>query len=172
MNDLERFKAVVHFEEPDYVPIFGFPGAPGMSGGCMRKTHDRLVQTGMPAHVGGVSHLSRGVSDVEGWYRYWGTTGPLRCDISLARGAKGFREKRCIEGEFEVIESESGALTRQVIDNDVTYSMPEFVVYPVRDRESWEFYKQRMTPTGWVPAQVMEERCRRYDDRDRPASSS
>ena len=168
MNDLERFKAVAHFEEPDYVPIFGFPGAPGMSGGCMKKTHDRLVSTGMPAHVGAVWRLGQGVTDVESWQRYWGAAGPVICDIPLKRGVKGFATKRRIEGEFEIIESESGAITRQVIDNDITYSMPEFVAYPVRDRRSWEFYKERMTPTGIMPPDEMDERCKRYDHRRQP----
>ena len=34
MNDKERFLAIARFEKPDYVPIFGFAGAPGMSGGA------------------------------------------------------------------------------------------------------------------------------------------
>jgi len=168
MNDLERFKAVVRFEKPDYVPIFGFPGAPGMSRGCMEKTHDRLVATGMPSHVGAVGNLITGVRDVESWYRYWGTTGPVSCEINLARGVRGFREKRRLEGDFEIIESESGALTRQVIDNDITYSMPEFVVYPVRDRASWEFWRERLTPAGAMPPDEMDRECRRYDARQRP----
>jgi hypothetical protein len=168
MNDLERFKAIVHFEQPDYVPIFGFPGAPGMSGGCMRKTHDRLVQTGMPAYVGGVSDLSKGVADVESWRRYWGTTGPIECGVWLGRGVEGFKERRRVEGEFEIVESESGAVTRQVIDNDITYSMPEFITYPVRDRASWEFCKKRLTPASLMPPDEMEARCRAYDARERP----
>ncbi len=48
MNNLERFKAVVHFGRADYVPIFGFPGAPGVSRGVITaKTHRRLVEEGM-----------------------------------------------------------------------------------------------------------------------------
>ena len=38
MNNLERFKAVANFEATDYIPVFGFPGAPGMSRGCMKFT--------------------------------------------------------------------------------------------------------------------------------------
>lgn len=168
MNDLERFKAIVHFEEPDYVPILSFPGSPGMGGGCMKKTHDQLVATGMPADVGGVWHLSRGLANVESWYKYWGTTGPIVCDFGLARGAQGFKETRRVEGEFEIIESESGAVTRQIIDNDITYSMPEFLVHPVRDRESWEFCKERMTPTGTMSGDEVAARCKAYENRERP----
>ena len=169
MNDMERFKAVALFQRPDYVPIFGNPGSPGMSRGCMKKTHDRLVQTGMPAHVGGCLSLSTGWSaDVESWFRYWGTTGPDTCDISLGRGAKGFAETRRIDGEYEIIESESGTITRQLIDNDITYSMPEYIAYPVRDRTSWEFYRERMTPAGIVEPEEIERACRRCDNRNRP----
>jgi len=170
VNDLERFKAVVHFERPDYVPIFAFPGAPGMSGGCMEKTHRRLVETGMPAEVGGLWNLSLGITDVESWYRYWGTTGPISGPSFLGRGVEGFAQKRRIEGGFEIIESESGAVTRQVIDNDVTYSMPAFLVYPVRDRPSWEFYRKRMTPAETMSPQEVQDLCRRYERRDRPLS--
>lgn len=168
MNNLERFKAIVRFEQPDYVPIFGFPGAPGMSRGCMEKTHARLVETGMPAHVGGKWVLSKGWHDVESWFRYWGTTGPISCDIEVARGVRGFEQKRRIEGEFEIIESESGAVTRQVIDNDITYSMPEYVEFPVRDRASWAFYRERMTPTEAVSRDEIRTRARDLADRTEP----
>jgi len=155
-------------EKPDYVPIFGFPGAPGMSQGCMVKTHQRLVETGMPAHVGGTWRLSSGRVEVESWFRYWGTTGPISPGFGLGRGAKGFKTTRRIEGEHEIIESESGALTRQLIDNDITYSMPEFIAYPVRDRDSWGFYKERQTSTDIMPPDEMEDRCKPLDVRGRP----
>jgi hypothetical protein len=46
MTDCERFLAVPTGQTPDYVPIFGFPGAPGMSHGALRPTHERLVARG------------------------------------------------------------------------------------------------------------------------------
>lgn len=168
MTPRERFVAVCRGEMPDYMPIFGFPGAPGMSRGCMRKTHERLVATGMPGSVGGIHSLDTGLVDVESWYRYWGTTGPISLDFGIAGGAEGFRHTRRIENGFEIIESETGAITRQVIENDVTYSMPEFIRYDVRDRESWEFWKSRSNPKSMMSDDEIEERCRRYDDRDMP----
>jgi len=168
MTDLERFKAVAHFAQPDYIPIFGFPGAPGMSWGCMRKTHERLVATGMPASVGGILDLGGQWRDVEGWMRYWGTTGPIGLDFALSWGAEGFQTTRRIENGFEIIECESGAITRQVVDNDITYSMPEFIRYPVRDWDSWEFYKARQTPRQFMSREEMEAHCRRYDLRVKP----
>jgi hypothetical protein len=167
MNHLERFKAVAHFGTPDYVPIFGFFGAPGMSRGCMKLTHDRLVATGMPSHIGGC-YENWECRDVESWYRYWGTTGPIGPDFGLAWGAQGFKTTTRIEGEFEIVESESGALTRQVIHNDITYSMPEFIRFPVRDRASWELYKERTTPHEFMARDEMERRAKPYDTRDTP----
>ena len=168
MNDLERFKAVVHFETPDYVPVFGLPGAPGMAGGCLANTHHRLIETGMPPHVGGVWRLSEGIADVESWHRYWGATGPIMCDLALQRDVHGFRETRRTENGCEIIECESGAVIRQVVDNDVAYSMPEYAAYPVRDRTSWEFWRRRMTPGGIMPSDEMIARCRAYESRTRP----
>jgi hypothetical protein len=171
MNDLERFKAVCRGQEPDYVPIFGFFGAPGMSGGAMAKTHRRLVETGMPEWVDGCHSLSAPGSN-ESWSRYWGTTQPIGIDFFPAEPARGFKTEKRIEGEWEIIESETGAVTRQVIDNDVTYIMPEFIVHPVRDRASWEFYRERVTPGPLWPAGRIEEQCRRFDDRDKPLTIS
>ena len=170
MNDLERFTAICLGQEPDYVPIFGFPGAPGMSRGCMQGTHDRLVATGMPADVGGAYLLADMRAEVDSWKQFWGTTDPISCGVSRGRGASGFAQRSRIEGEFEIIESESGAITRQLVDNDSTYSMPEFIEYAVRDRASWELYRERMTPTELMPLPEMRERLATYADRERPLS--
>ncbi|MBI3987212.1 MAG: hypothetical protein HY343_09845 [Lentisphaerae bacterium] len=164
MNDIERFLAVARFEKPDYVPIFGFPGAPGMSGGCMRFTRDRLFATGMPGTVGGTGKYT----ELGSWCRYWGTTGPITLDFSMGRDVPGIKATRRIENGFEIIEEETGAITRQVIDNDSTYSMPAFLRYPVRDRQSWEFFKSRVTPTAIMPREEQEAHCRRFDRRDKP----
>ncbi len=166
MNQRERFLAVAKFQKPDYVPIFGFQGAPGMSCGCMQLTYDQLRATGMP-DVGGNSYGWQS-HNLAGWQRYWGTTSPIGLDFSPAWGAEGFKSAMRIEGEFEVIESENGEITRQVLHNDITYSMPEFVRYPVRDRASWEFYKAHTEPRQFMPRAELERNCRRYDQRDRP----
>jgi len=167
MNDLERFKAVCRGERPDYVPIFSFSGAPGMGGGAMAKTHQRLIETGMPEWVDGCHRPGEPVAK-EKWHRYWGTTQPIGIDFFPAEPAKGIKTEKRVEGEWEIIVSETGAVTRQVIDNDITYIMPEFLVYPVRDRASWEFYRERVTPGALWPAEKIEQHCRRFDQRDRP----
>jgi hypothetical protein len=167
LTDRERFLAVALGQEPDYVPIFGFPGAPGMSGGCLRTTHEHLVATGMPSHVGGcVTNWER--RDMESWHRYWGTTGPLLLDFSLAWGEEGIKSTSREEGGYVILEGEDGSVTREVPDNADSYSMPHFQVYPVRDHASWEFYQARTAPREFMAPDDMEQNCRRFDERDRP----
>ena len=164
MTNRERFLAVARFEQPDYIPIFGIRGAPGMSGGAMKTTHERLLAQGMPAWVGGACD-----SDLASWHRYWGTCSNITVDfLDGARGIPGFKTVTRIENGFEVVECESGALTRQMIDNANVYSMPEFVRFSVRDRTSWEFWRERMTPRGFMTATEREEFCRRFDARCEP----
>ena len=168
MTRIERFKAVCRFGQPDYTPIFAFHGSPGMSHGAMQKTHRRLVETGMPEWVDGCHSLGRR-GPTETWHRFWGTTGPRYLDFVPADpGGKGIGSQKRIEGDREIIEYETGALTRQVVDNDVAYSMPEFVRYHVTDRASWEFYRERTARGPRWSADRIEEACRRFDGREDP----
>lgn len=177
MTDRERFLAVARGEEVDFIPIFGFPGAPGMSGGCMEPTRLRLVDQGMPDWVGAQSPdpgdylpgwWGNRNQRTKSWFQYWGTTGPIGTDFSAARPGKGIREERRVEGQHEIIEYETGACTRQVLNNDETYSMPEFTRNHVRDRASWERYVELTRSPGLRPRDEIEADCRRFDDRDMP----
>ena len=76
----------------------------------MKKTHDRLVATGMPAHVGGFGAPGK-VADVNSWKEYWGTADPLTLNFNLKKDIHGFKTTSRIEGEFEIIESENGSVT-------------------------------------------------------------
>ena len=169
MNHLERFRACALGQEPDYVPIFGVPGAPGASRWGLASIYNNLVRTGMPDHVGGPYFNVSGKPDpgVSAWYRYWGVTGPVDLDFQSTT-CRGFESTTRIEGGYQIVETESGEVTRMLIDNDNNYSMPEFISYPVRDRESWEFYKERMTPVAVLDSDELEAACRRYDSRMMP----
>jgi uroporphyrinogen decarboxylase len=168
MNDLERFKAIINFEKPDYVPVFGFPGAPGVSAGCMVLTHRHLVEQGMPADVGGF-YNEKGLNEVESWEKYWGTTVPLCPDFFplYSTGNKIRIEKR-MEGNYEILEYETGAVIRQVVDNDITYSMPEFRSFHVRDRKSWEFYRDKTLPGKRPDAERIKQECAKFKNRTKP----
>jgi uroporphyrinogen-III decarboxylase len=168
MNHRERFKAVVRFEKPDYIPLFGNFGAPGFSMGAQRIGYEKLVREGMPPRVGGM-FTGTGFDRLETWQRYWGVTSALRLDFFPAdKGGPGIGHTKRIENGYEVLEYESGAIVRQVVNNDDEYSMPEFVRDHVRDRASWELYRERMAPGPLWSMERIREACRPYEDRTRP----
>ena len=171
MNNLERFLAVVNGQEPDYIPIIGLPGAPGIADGCLAAVHRRLVSQGMPAWVDGSTALNRKLS-TDTWHRYWGTAVPVQLDFVAHEPSIGFKTVRRIDGDFEIIESESGAVTRQYIDNDENYVMPEHVGYPIRDRASWQFFRERTTPGPPWSREKLDRHAAKYDGRTEPLAVS
>jgi hypothetical protein len=52
--------------------------------------------------------------DLEGWYRYWGSTGPIDPGFFPAEPARGIASERRIQDGFEIIECESEARTSVV----------------------------------------------------------
>ena len=171
MTERERFLAVCRGEKPDYTPIFGFNEAPGVSGGVMRTTYDRLRATGMP-DIGGVWEADGLPRNLEGWRKYWGVTGPLDVEEFPGERAPGIRQTREIRDGFEYIHYETGALTRQIPDNDIRYSMPGFVRHHVRDRASWEFYRERSTPGRPWRGEQLQELAKKYSDTGKPVRAS
>lgn len=152
MDQIERFRSVVHMEEPDYWPLLAAHalGTPHLGG--LHKLH----REGLPEHV----------CDIESWCAYWGE---CTFDVagSVAVGAPGIRSTSRAEDGFEIIEYETGARTRQVLDNAITYSMPDFQVFDVRDRASWEHYRALTAPTALDDSQL-EAMVRRFSGRSRP----
>jgi hypothetical protein len=152
MNELERFKAVVRFERPDYWPLLAAHALGTPHKGGLLKLH----REGLPAWV----------NDTDSWCRYWG-----ECTFdhagSTGVGAPGVRSTSRIEDGFEIIEYETGARTRQVIDNEITYSMPDFQKFHVRDRDSWERYRDLTTPRA-ADAGRIEKWRERFRGRTRP----
>lgn len=178
MNELERFKAIVNFDKPDYVPIFAFPGACGVSWGLMEKDRLRLVEQGMPEWVGKSDYKIGGKVDYwqnyfdkeyyKSWQKYWGTTGPITLDFFPAEQCGEIKSESKIEDDFEIIRYETGAETRQVINNDISYSMPEFRSFHVRDRKSWEFYRDKTAPGVRWPYEKIRFECKKYKNRTKP----
>jgi hypothetical protein len=171
VTDRERFTAVCRGEAPDYVPILGFPGSPGMANGCMSHTRERLLEQGMPEWVGAeyVPYQSR---PLRSWQRYWGTTSPVYPDFGLALPGKGIACEMRQEDGWEIYQWETGARTRQVVDNDNIYIMPDFQAFHVRDRKSWDFYRERSAPSGRRPSADIEADIAAFDRGDRPLAIS
>lgn len=144
MTDLERVLSVIRFEEPDYVPLLTCAGVTGP-----------ILETCHALHEGG---MPKDVNDFESWCRYWGYCAPIEVSsgpLAVATMHPGISQEKWVDGQYEYVRWETGALTRQVLDNDGRYSMPEFIEFHVRDRRSWEFYKELATPRNaderWKP---------------------
>lgn len=152
MNELERFLAVVHFERPDYWPLLAAHALSYVHVGALPKLHAE----GMPERV----------NDIESWCAYWGQFTYEKAD-PLGIDAAGIRTETWVEGGFEFVRSETGALTRQVIGNEMVYSMPDFIEFDVRDRPSWERFRELSTPRGKADIQAQ---AGRLDGRTRPAA--
>jgi uroporphyrinogen decarboxylase len=131
MTELERFLAVVRFQPVDYHPLLMAHAV----GSVHKGAYDRLHREGLPPEV----------NDHATWFRYWGCMTWDKAP-SIGTDAPGIRTESWQEGDYEFVRSETGAITRQVRDNDLTYSMPEFVEFDVRDRPSWERYRELTTP--------------------------
>ncbi|MBN2291673.1 MAG: hypothetical protein JXM70_04570 [Pirellulales bacterium] len=170
MNHIERFRAVCRGDAVDYVPILGLPGASGVAfGGAWGEIHRRLVETGMPRSVLGWTEENAFKSEASlPWSQYWGTLSPITVHFWACDRPGRVELEKSVRDGFEVIEYETGAVTRQVIGNDDSYSMPAFESYHVRDRESWDHYKKCMASSPPWPVQRVAEACQPYVERDRP----
>jgi len=154
MTELERFLAVVRFEKPDYWPLINAAGLGYVHKGGLIK----LYGEGLPERV----------SDLEAWLTYWGQCG-FEDLAAIGRDAPGIKSESWVEGEYEFIRRETGSLTRQVIDNDVAYCMPEFIEFDVRDRASWERFRDLSMPRAKAD---VEEQAAQLDNRTRPLRAS
>lgn len=170
MTHLERFRAVCRGQSVDYVPILGLPGASGVAfGGAWGDVYRRLIETGMPEAVAGWTEQNAFLPEASlPWSQYWGTLSPISVPFLACDRPGRVRFTKTIRDGYELIEYETGALTRQILDNDDAYSMPSFERHHVRDRESWERYKQCMASSPpWTPERI-DEACRPFVRRDRP----
>ena len=154
MTELERFLAVIRFEQPDYWPLINASGLGYVHRGGLLKLH----REGLPEEV----------EDLEAWLTYWGQCGFESVD-QLGWDVTGIKSESWTEGEFEYIRRETGGLTKQVLHNDITYSMPEFIEFDVRDRVTWETFRDLSTPRRKRDVETQSERL---DGRVRPARVS
>ena len=152
MNQLERFLAVLRFEEPDVWPLMNVWGL----GYIHQAGLDSLHAQGLPEQV----------RDLDTWCLFFGQQA-FDCIEGIGVGVPGIRKVRRIEGEYEIEEAETGSITRTHIDNLRKYSMPDFQRYDVRDRESWIVYRDLITPTTRATEQL-DALADSYRDRRRP----
>lgn len=145
MNSRERFHATFRYGQPDRVFL--------LPQWTFNETRQRWLREGMPwdAHF----------NTYFGFDRFEG--------IPLDVGVFPPLETKIVEQtpQWSVVEDEFGGLTKRWTDREL--GMSQWIRYPVRNRETWERWKQRMNPDA--PNRYPEywdylKRC--YQQRDFP----
>jgi len=139
MTTRERFLAIVNFERPDYVPYWY---APGIGIAHIETVARWQAEEGYP-------------SDYESLVEFWGAE--AYHTIGLHTGyLPGFEVERTDLGDGYVQIRQHKSVTRELIDNAHTYTMPQYATYMFEDREDFEEHmRPRLDPT--------------HPDRGRPA---
>ncbi|MCL4535589.1 MAG: hypothetical protein M1370_10580 [Bacteroidetes bacterium] len=151
MNTLERFQAVMSFEPVDRTLLWEF----GYWGGAIRRWYDEGLprRSGIPAEVGYAEGVGAELTgQMPGRYLDRDVHNYLGFDdevhrIPLNNYLCPAFEPEVLEdhGEWQVWRDERGVVKRDRKDKG---SLPDFVSWPVTDRESWERLKaERLRPT-------------------------
>ncbi len=151
MTPRERIKAVINFRKPDVLPwIENF----------YDETVVKWFREGLPADQ--ITVIEWVISARDGllllnWpavlgfdpYSHFGCQNLFGCYVPIDVGPIP-RFKRMILREDERyvdVMTETGVVARRLKSAKYTwYSMPMFVSFPVRDKKTWEEYKQRLNP--------------------------
>ena len=145
MNARERFHATFGYGQPDRVFL--------MPQWTFHDTRQRWLREGMPWDV----HFNT----------YFGFDRMETVPVNM--GIFPSLERKVVEqtAEWCVVEDEFGGLTKRWSDREV--GIAQWIRYPIRDRDSWEKWKQRLDPDA--PNRYPEywdylKRC--YGQRDFP----
>jgi len=150
MTPRERIKKVINFEKPDILPW------------CEKFYDETIVKwlgEGLPAsrvtvidwevREGGVSLLNWPVLKRFNPYSYFGCSNFTSLAVPLDLGPIPRFKQRVLKetDRYMDVLTQTGAIARRFKDaRYVWYNMPMFLSFPVKDRRSWEEYKERLNP--------------------------
>ncbi|MGQ9629866.1 MAG: uroporphyrinogen decarboxylase family protein [bacterium] len=149
MNDRERWLRTMHYESVDHVPDEEF--------GYWSETFDVWHEQGMPKSVKNNAQADR----------FFGFARREVAPVSLGL-IPSFRYRILDEDErHKIIQDRAGI--KCVIKKDGTSSIPHYLEFPIKDRDSWERFKERLDPDDprRYPAN-WEEFKREWGKRDYP----
>jgi len=185
MNTRERFRAIMHFEEPDRLPFIEYVGIDP-------ATYLRWHEQGLPmvwdvipygpstpesamlaAHnifVAGEYAMDYGsYFGIEPVGNFLGETFPV--DLSpLPRFVGELLEE---DERYKTVRDEGGIIQKVLRRGTIRYLMPMFMDWPVHNQEDWEKIKQRYDPHDprrYPPAWCSDELVEYYKRLDRPVS--
>ncbi len=148
MTPRERFLKVFHFEEVDRVPDCEF--------GYWVDTLDRWHGEGLPMWVTD-NHLAN---------LYFGFE--QRRNVPIHIPFREFQREILEENDrYEVVRDQKGVVQKRW-KKGVSNSIPSFLEFPVKDRESWESYRDRFDLDGIRKPENWEELKDEWENRDYP----
>ncbi|MBI2939306.1 MAG: hypothetical protein HYY04_02620 [Chloroflexi bacterium] len=153
MNDRERWNRILHFESVDHVPDQEF--------GYWKDTLHVWHRQGLPKAI-----TTNGLAD-----QYFGFARRENAGVSL--GLRPAFQPRILgwQGDEKLIRDKTG--TTCLVRKDGKSTIPQYLDYPVKDRASWERFKERLNPhTPDRYPDDWEERKARWKDRDYPLGIS
>jgi len=158
MNARERFIRTMHFQKPDRLPLHEWLG-------FWDETINRWHGEGLPTWVN--SGNIRDYFGLEKWERAPG---------DLWGAIPGFAKRIVQEDDRCSVEvSEAGSLKTVVKTLKTGVSMPQFIEFPVKNREDYEEMKRRFDskdlrryPNVWSDGTYPEDVIRYYETSDHP----
>lgn len=144
----ERFLRTMHYQHVDKAPNFEF--------GYWTETLNRWHADGLPEHVVD----ERTAYDYFGIERYY--SAPINPQV------RGVCEPRTIEEtEDKIIQSDHFGVISE-INKDGDRSIPHFIEFPIRDRETWQPFKEVYEDASGRYPENWDELAASYNKRDYP----
>lgn len=147
MTDRERFLGTMRFNAVDRLPLFG-------SLGLWEETKKKWEKEGFPSDI---SHAE-----------YFGCDRKLHAPVNF-RFVPAFEKKIIEETEdYKIWIDDEGVLKKERKDNP-ELSMPQFLEFPVKNREDFKKLKFRMNPNSESRfPENWGELCKKYQKREFP----
>ena len=130
MNGRERFQRAMHFQPVDRVPMIEV--------GCWEQTKDRWLKEGMPADTG----LEESTVTFDG-NEFFGLDRMLSINLNLGV-IPPFEKEILKEDEHTMVIRDSSGIVKKAMKDGS--SMPQFISFPVRNRDDFLRIKKRYDP--------------------------
>ncbi|MHC5055355.1 MAG: uroporphyrinogen decarboxylase family protein [Planctomycetota bacterium] len=144
----ERFRKTMHYETPDRLPNFEF--------GYWAETLPAWHEQGLPREI-----------DKQGKaYEYFGIEDTRGAGVGLGLGGDRLPEETIEEtDDYRVYRDGIGVVLKQPKDGHST--IPQHISFPLKDAESWKWFRDRLGPEDRVP-EDMPERAKKLNRAEVP----
>lgn len=145
----ERWRRTMFFQRVDRIPNFEF--------GYWAETLPAWHEQGLPPEI----------TDEASAYAYFGIENWHNAPIDVMGMRPGFEHRIITEDDdYSIYQQETGSVAR--INKKGHQSIPQHISYYLRDRATWEEYKEKLQPTADRVPDNWPELAAAYNQRDYP----